>query len=465
MRGVFVSYRRDATAAWAGRIADRLRDHFGRRQIFIDVVDIEPGAVFPQVVERQIKTAAAFVAVMGPEWATRPAADGRPRLHDENDWVRRETSVAIRSGVTIIPVLVDHALMPRPIDVPADVRPLTERNAIVLAPSEFEGELPRLIRGLEAIGVKRTFTKRAGKPGIVALTAVAASLLLLFALWVPQRLRESRLRTLATGPITAVAGTTWERFEVTNERYEACVEAGVCDEPGRARGGERFDETDRGGVPVVAVRADQAAAFCGWIGRRLPTVSEWEVAATRDGTGWPWGSQDPDFNRVNAIMIPGGADGGDEIDPIQQDRIDQLAAQDSVTIEELDSLLHDVPREELARWAKDWPSMPSEERAQRLAQAIETGSSPPDGLIEPADVVAVTEKPLGATSPGGIHHLVGNAAEWSSTTDEHAIWDGEATARLWVVGGSFAASVADLMEPVLVRADEALDTIGFRCVE
>lgn len=49
---------------------------------------------------------------------------------------------------------------------------------------------------------------------------------------------------------------------------------------------------DKPDHPVTQVSFNDAQAYCRWVGGRLPTVEEWEVAA-RAGTAtrWPWGDE------------------------------------------------------------------------------------------------------------------------------------------------------------------------------
>lgn len=92
-----------------------------------------------------------------------------------------------------------------------------------------------------------------------------------------------------------------ECYEVTNRRYALCVQVGQCSPP------PQFDTEvmRQSALPVTRVDALQAAAFCGWIGRRLPTWAEWLHAATQGGrTTWPWGEEEPTREHANLLYEP-----------------------------------------------------------------------------------------------------------------------------------------------------------------
>ena len=93
-----------------------------------------------------------------------------------------------------------------------------------------------------------------------------------------------------------------EKYEVTNAQYQGCFSVNACSSPTNPR---QFEDKQYGEYPVVYVTAIQAASYCRWVGRRLPTELEWERAARSDpNKPWPWGDEPPTAERVN--MPPAG---------------------------------------------------------------------------------------------------------------------------------------------------------------
>jgi hypothetical protein len=152
MPGVFISYRREDTAGYSGRIYDHFRDRFGEKNVFIDVDTIQPGEDFVQVIEEKVGACDALVAVIGKQWVSVLDEAGKRRLDDPHDFVRLEITAALARNVRVIPVLVGGAHMPRLEELPEALAGLLRRNTIELSDTGFQQLLPRLIQAVEAAG-------------------------------------------------------------------------------------------------------------------------------------------------------------------------------------------------------------------------------------------------------------------------------------------------------------------------
>lgn len=145
---VFICYRREETAPYAGRIYDAMVSRFGEDNVFMDV-DLAPGVDFERRITEVVSGCVALLIVMGPKWAE-TAEDGRRRIDNPADFVRLEVETGLnRPEVTPIPVLVGGARMPRREDLPADIRGIARRNAIELSDGRWSYDVGRLMGALD----------------------------------------------------------------------------------------------------------------------------------------------------------------------------------------------------------------------------------------------------------------------------------------------------------------------------
>ena len=150
MAGIFISYRRDDSAGHAGRIYDRLSDHFGLDQVFMDVDTIKPGQNFVDAVRQAVGNCDGLVAIIGREWLTISDATGARRLDDPEDLVSLEIATALERGIRVVPVLVQGASMPTAADFPESLKALAHRNAQEVSDRSFRSDVQSLIEALEA---------------------------------------------------------------------------------------------------------------------------------------------------------------------------------------------------------------------------------------------------------------------------------------------------------------------------
>lgn len=98
-------------------------------------------------------------------------------------------------------------------------------------------------------------------------------------------------------------------YEVTNQMYADCVDAGGCMglETLDAGPTSHFEDPDFEDFPVVGVDWVMARDYCSWAGSRLPTEAEWELASRGpESLLYPWGEEEPtcDYVNMGGCLIP-----------------------------------------------------------------------------------------------------------------------------------------------------------------
>ncbi len=151
MNKIFISYRRNDSVGYSGRLADRLSLEFGENQIFRDYDDIQPGQNFVESLQKGLSTADLLLVLIADSWLSSENPSGQRRLEDENDFVRLEIEAALQRNIHIIPVLINGAAMPNAQELPASLSALALRQAVPLSDSRWEQDVTNLIANIRQL--------------------------------------------------------------------------------------------------------------------------------------------------------------------------------------------------------------------------------------------------------------------------------------------------------------------------
>ena len=158
---IFISYRRDDSRGYAGRLQGDLSRRYSEEHVFRDV-EIPPGADFGEYITSLVDKCNVVLAIIGPSWLDARDREGERRIDNPDDWVRLEIERALaRDGVEVIPVLVDGARLPPREELPESLLALRRRNAFELSDRRWDydvGQLGQhldvLLRGTSALHVR-----------------------------------------------------------------------------------------------------------------------------------------------------------------------------------------------------------------------------------------------------------------------------------------------------------------------
>lgn len=241
---VFISYRRDDAAGYAGRLEEALERRLGHGSVFRDVLDIAPGADFVQAIRQRLGGAQAVLVLIGPRWAG-AGPDGRRRIDDPQDFVRLEVAEALASAAQVVPVLLPGATMPAEAELPAPLQPLARRNALSLGDTHWDADIGRLTQALGLAPPPRRRGPLLAGAAVLALAVAGGWLALRPAAPLPPQPpppdTSARLLGNWSGPVRYPWGDRYtERFEFKRHAGELGGNAGFLGYP-RAIEGLRFD--------------------------------------------------------------------------------------------------------------------------------------------------------------------------------------------------------------------------------
>ena len=149
---IFISYRRDDTAAQATWLADQLRQRFSGGAVFLDQHGIDWGLDFDTVLAHRVNAALAVLVLIGPQWLAMLQARAKlvAQAGSARDYVRMELAAALaRAGshCMVLPLLCGTASMPEASALKAagfdDLEGLSTKNGpngFLLDPIDLAGQ-------------------------------------------------------------------------------------------------------------------------------------------------------------------------------------------------------------------------------------------------------------------------------------------------------------------------------------
>lgn len=164
-RGLFISYRRADSKPWAGRLADDLREYYGRENVYLDLDSNRTAQSYSNQISEALKKSRVAIAVIGPKWLIATSDGPSRRIDTQGDLVRQELEMALNTGIALVTVLVGGAIVPTPDQLPNSLRALSSIQAARMADEDWEYDLGRLIESLERHGLaaRRAQSKAQGE--------------------------------------------------------------------------------------------------------------------------------------------------------------------------------------------------------------------------------------------------------------------------------------------------------------
>src|SRR4051794_7971495 len=115
---IFISYRRDDSAAgMPDRVYERLAQRW-RRRVFMDIDSIVGGDLFAKAIEDTLQNCAVVLVIIGRDWLSLRNAQGTRRIDDPGDYPRMEVAAALQREIRVIPVLVGDVPLPKRQELP-----------------------------------------------------------------------------------------------------------------------------------------------------------------------------------------------------------------------------------------------------------------------------------------------------------------------------------------------------------
>ena len=154
MAQLFISYRTSDGKDKATALARDLGALFGDEQVFLDKDDLRAGVSWRAEIAATLRARPVLLLLLTPELLTAIDGNGRLRIADPADPVRRELSDALTGGAHVIPLLCDGLdAPPTAADLPEPFNRIGEFTWRPLRAYDWQHDLARLVDDLRALGI------------------------------------------------------------------------------------------------------------------------------------------------------------------------------------------------------------------------------------------------------------------------------------------------------------------------
>ena len=260
---IFISYRTGDGADKATALARDLGRVFGSDAVFLDKEDLPGGSAWRQEIGRTLQQQPVLLLLLTPQLIEATGPDGRLRIADADDPVRREVELALAAGAHLIPVLCDGLQSPPDATrLPAPFNRIGELTWRKLRAYDWAHDVERLVSDLVALGVPRVASAAAAPADVSTTTppgpATAAA----------TASRPAAAWLIAAGLVLAVAAGTarwWWPGRGVDSATPASSAAAPADQAGPAVGGRWLATLSRG---------ERVAAVFTQTGDRLTLATE-----------------------------------------------------------------------------------------------------------------------------------------------------------------------------------------------
>lgn len=294
---IFINYRRSDSQYMVDDLYEQfLQYKVPRDWIFKDVESIGIGTEFDVAIDQALAKADIVLIVIGKTWLSE---ENKRRLHDPDDFVRREVAKALQLENTIVvPVLFD-APMPAASELPEDLKDLPRRNAFEISRKYKDQDIRELMQKLQ-IGIYESgkeAPKASGKKKRKVLPIVlwVALVLVLLAVLIPFIIRDDN-------------GNKVVQEKSTHTKQKSPTEKAITQKPGK-----ESVQNQQSNQPVKTFAYTQVDAATEWPEKNKVyifsgnTYVRYDLATDQTDEGYPTFIKDywPGIKytpEVNAVM-------------------------------------------------------------------------------------------------------------------------------------------------------------------